>query len=242
MICEKCGAPNEPGAQYCGKCAERLPVKSNGNGFADILSYDTKKEPVRTTNNGENKVIERLIKTQKRTIRTQRLSLVIIAIVAVLAIVGLFSPRMDTKRVSDRVMSELNDVVSQQIESWDDEVHSSLTAVDEKLIDVNEAMGTIDSKMQLVNDELSLLEEEIDQLRAASTPSETSEETQNPQTGSDEAEMSPRSEQEYDNPISGLDQENGTVSKAQGDGVEENIEGDTEEDYRPDNLGSIQAP
>lgn len=157
MICEKCGAQNDNGIQFCCACGNELPTGRGGNGFADILVYGDKTPDAGQSGTGASaerleRKLESLVRAKDKTIRTQRITFCLTGISFVLAFIGTFLPRMNTERVSARVLNQIQFEMGGRISGWDDQISLSLAEVDQKVDEMEKRIRTFDEK-QGENDE-----------------------------------------------------------------------------------------
>lgn len=159
MICEKCGAQNDNGVQFCCACGSELPTGRGGNGFADILVYGDKTPDAGQSGTGASterleRKLESLVRAKDKTIRTQRITFCLAGISFVLAFIGIFLPRMNTERVSARVLNQIQFEMDGRISGWDDQISLSLAEVDQKVDGMEEQISTFGENQR--KDELTL--------------------------------------------------------------------------------------
>lgn len=175
MLCEKCGAQNEMGAQFCGVCGQELPANSGGNGFADILVYG-RKEPTsrQSETSGASKRIEKeiesLTRAQRKTIHAQRLIIGLTVIVCVVSIIGIFFPRMDTESVSSHVLSQIRNELNGQVNSWEAQIGDMLSEADDKIATIDGKMDEVDDKISIVDDRIDIVDDKITDLQEMTQP------------------------------------------------------------------------
>lgn len=134
MLCEKCGAQNESGAQYCGICGSELPPVASGTGFFDIFTPQEK-----GTNVGSNestKDIEKKFKgvvyQQKRLQKNNTILLGLSVIAIILAIIGLLFPRAKKDGSYQNGLNQDQEIIAQFDEELN-ELESRLAEIESDL-------------------------------------------------------------------------------------------------------------